>query len=59
MRAYCPECGVVVKHVTDDIFRCLSCRWSGANVVENPRERDDDDGVQYADPRDERAERLR
>jgi hypothetical protein len=30
----CPNCGGGIKHVTDDIFRCLSCRWSGTNVVE-------------------------
>jgi hypothetical protein len=30
-----------------------------SNVEENPREKGDDDGVEYGDPRDERDERRR
>lgn len=36
-----------------DVYVCPQC----ATADENPRERDDDDGATYSDPRDAREER--
>jgi ribosomal protein L37AE/L43A len=59
MSYHCPLCEGAVKHVTDDIFRCQSCGWSVANIESDPREKGDDDGREYGDPRDEQEERFR
>jgi hypothetical protein len=52
-RRYCIPC--------DDYTNANPCKACGADTdlvpKENPRDRDDDDGHQYADPRDERDER--
>ena len=48
-------------------FPCMVCEKLYAEIEqaevcershENPREKGDDDGVEYADPRDEKADRL-
>ncbi|MCR4375640.1 MAG: hypothetical protein NUW22_12405 [Acidobacteria bacterium] len=45
------ECECIECHQTHD-RPCPRC------ADQNPRERGDDDGVEYADPRDAMAERL-
>lgn len=54
----CPDCGCRVY-----ALGCVNCNEAAyieaQEGYEPPRERDEDDGQQYADPRDEMEERLR
>lgn len=55
---YCQDCLRRVEWDGDDDPACEVC--GGDNIErcdENPRERGDDDGVEYADPRDYRDDR--
>lgn len=59
MRLYhCQDCGREVE-CEDEYVECPTC--GGENLeaaAENPRERGDDDGIEYADPRDYRDDRF-
>jgi rRNA maturation endonuclease Nob1 len=59
MRVYhCQDCQRLVEDGEEE-GGCPVC--GGENLeaaAENPRERDDDDGLTYSDPRDEREDRL-
>jgi rRNA maturation endonuclease Nob1 len=57
-RYHCLDCQRVVE-CDDDYEDCPTCGGSNLEpAAENPRERWDDDGVEYNDPRDYRDERL-
>ena len=59
----CDRRAVCVVTVRDETSQCCTCRGFACSECEderetNPRERGDDDGVEYADPRDEMARRM-
>lgn len=56
---HCGDTGFVPVCYNNDPDKCFDepCECREAPEA-NPRERGDDDGVEYADPRDEMAERL-
>lgn len=53
----CLDCGKSFTLDPDDSPEC-PCGCIDIELHENPRERGDDDGAEYADPRDERDDRL-
>jgi hypothetical protein len=54
---YCQDCQRAVE--CDDESGCPVCGGENLEAAnENPRERWDDDGQEYSDPRDYRDERL-
>jgi ribosomal protein L44E len=56
----CNECGTKFRVSPNAVGPyCPTCDSFDWDVLDSPRERDDDDGRTYADPRTEREERLR
>jgi predicted nucleic acid-binding Zn-ribbon protein len=56
----CNECQrVYYRSPETDAPDCPKCGGADWDVIENPREKGDDDSVEYADPREAREERDR
>ena len=55
----CNECGHVWRVSPDSDPQCSECNSVDFTVGDNPRERGDDDGCEYGDPRGAREERDR
>lgn len=51
----CPDCCNVFD-VKPKQGRCTECGTKVVDTEENPRQKGDDDGVEYGDPRDARRE---
>lgn len=59
MAVYCQDCLRAVEWDSETDNECPVCGGSNLEAIEeNPRDRYDDDGIEYADPGDYLADRL-